>query len=262
MGPGGLVSIATGPSRQRLEGARLPDSIAVVNLVAVPLSGTVGPALYGGYKVLRRYGPNDGVVLLAETVWPGGANLVALGSDHFFTALQEDTAGLALLRALDTAVRQHSAWPSWCRASAPAGATAEPPWRLSAASAGENRGREGHVPNAPAAEIEEEARVHGQRVQDAAVLLDHLLQDGPALLDRRVEGDALDAHLFQVDHDGQRRVMAPIRRMDVSPGHREGILLRIVPDFGGGVLVVLDVVDPAAHDHAEGHGGGDSPGAS
>jgi hypothetical protein len=101
--------MATGPSRERLEGARLPESIAVINLVAVPMSGTVGGTLYGGYKVLRRYGPNDGVVLLADTVWPGGANLVALGSDHLFSQLQEDTVGLALLRALATAVRLHGA---------------------------------------------------------------------------------------------------------------------------------------------------------
>ncbi|HSF04693.1 MAG TPA: hypothetical protein VLG10_02785 [Methylomirabilota bacterium] len=107
----GLLSMATGPSRERLEGARLPDSVAVVNLVAVPVSGTVGSRLYGSYQILRRYGPNDGVVLLAHTVWPGGANLVALGSDHLFTALQEDAPALALLRAVDTAVRRHGAWP-------------------------------------------------------------------------------------------------------------------------------------------------------
>jgi hypothetical protein len=107
----GLTSMATGPSRERLEGARLPASIAVVNLVAVPVSGTVGSRLYGSYRMLRRYGPNDGVVLLADAVWPGGANLVALGSDHLLTAMQEDAQGLALLRAVDAAVRLHGARP-------------------------------------------------------------------------------------------------------------------------------------------------------
>ncbi len=106
----GLTSITTAASRERLDGARIPDSIAVVNVVAVPVSGTVGRTLYGSYKVLRRYGPNDGVVLIADTVWPGGANLVALGSDHFLTSLQEDAPGLALLRAVDHAVRLHSGW--------------------------------------------------------------------------------------------------------------------------------------------------------
>jgi hypothetical protein len=67
--------------------------------------------------MLRRDGPNDGVVLLADAVWPGGANLVALGSDHLFTELQEDGPGLALLRALDTAVRRHRAQTARDRAA-------------------------------------------------------------------------------------------------------------------------------------------------
>ena len=101
----GLTSMMTGPSRKRLEGARLPDSIAVLNLVAVPVSGTVGAKLSWTYRGLRRHGPNDGVVLLADAVWPGGANLVALGSDHFLTVLQEDAYGLALLKAFEVAIR-------------------------------------------------------------------------------------------------------------------------------------------------------------
>jgi hypothetical protein len=101
----GLTSMMTGPSRKRLEGARLPDSIAVLNLVAVPVSGTVGAKLFWTYRGLRRHGPNDGVVLLADAVWPGGANLVALGSDHFLTVLQEDAYGLALLKAFEVAIR-------------------------------------------------------------------------------------------------------------------------------------------------------------
>jgi hypothetical protein len=107
----GLTSITTATSRERLERARIPDSIAVLNVVAVPVSGTVGRRLYGSYKLMRRYGPNDGVVLLTDAVWPGGANLVALGSDHLLTELQEDAPGFALLRAVDHAVRLHSAWP-------------------------------------------------------------------------------------------------------------------------------------------------------
>src|SRR5262245_6014189 len=106
----GLTSITTSRSRERLEGARIPDSIAVLNVVAVPVSGTVGRRLYGSYKLMRQYGPNDGVVLLADAVWPGGANLVALGSDHLLTELQDDAAGFALLRAADHAVRLHNAW--------------------------------------------------------------------------------------------------------------------------------------------------------
>ena len=116
--PAGLVSLTTGPSRMRLEGARVPDSVAVVNLVAVPVSGSIGRRLSGSYRILRHHGPNDGVVLLADAIWPGGANIVALGSDHLFTPLQEDGPALALLRAVDAAVGVHRAWSS--PAAAPA----------------------------------------------------------------------------------------------------------------------------------------------
>src|SRR5207249_5897437 len=80
----GLTSMATRPSRDRLDGARLPESITVVNVVAVPLSGSVGATVWWGYRLLRPHGPNDGVVLLADAVWPGGVNIVAIGPDHLF----------------------------------------------------------------------------------------------------------------------------------------------------------------------------------
>ena len=101
----GLASMATEPSRRRLEGARLPEAITVVNVIAVPVSGSIGATVYGGYRVLLSDGPNDGVVLLADTVWPSGVNLVVLGADHLFARSREDAYILALLRAVDVAVR-------------------------------------------------------------------------------------------------------------------------------------------------------------
>ena len=89
------------------DGARLPESIAVVNVVAVPVSGSVGATVWGGYRVLRSHGPNDGVVLLADTVWPGGANVVAIGPDHLFAPREDDAQSLALLRAVDVAAQLH-----------------------------------------------------------------------------------------------------------------------------------------------------------
>ena len=103
----GLTSMATGPSRKRLEGVRLPESIAVINLVAVPVSGSVGTKVVLGYNMLHPHGPNDGVVLLADAVWPGGANIVALGADHLFVSRQHEAHDMALLRALQFAVRLH-----------------------------------------------------------------------------------------------------------------------------------------------------------
>jgi hypothetical protein len=107
----GLTSLATEPRRQRLAGLQLPGSITVLNVVAVPVSGSVGYQVFSGYQVLISEGPNDGVVLLADTVWPGGVNLVALGADHLFAKWREDAYTLALLRAVDVAVRFYGASP-------------------------------------------------------------------------------------------------------------------------------------------------------
>lgn len=102
-----MVSMATEASHERLRGARMPESIAVVNLVAVPLSGTVGATVFWGYKILRRHGPNDGAVLLADTVWPGGINVVALGPDHLFAPRENDAHSLAMLRTIAVAIQLH-----------------------------------------------------------------------------------------------------------------------------------------------------------
>jgi hypothetical protein len=106
-----LASLATGPSRRRLEGRRMPETITVLNVVAVPVSGSVGYQVYGGYQVLGSYGANDGVVLLADTVWPNGINLAALGADHLFFRWREDAYVLAMLRAMDVAVRRYGPTP-------------------------------------------------------------------------------------------------------------------------------------------------------
>jgi len=107
-----LTSLATKPSRRRLEGRRLPEAITVLNIVAVPVSGSVGYHVYAGYQVLESHGPNDGVVLLADTVWPNGINLVALGSDHLFFRWRDDAYVMALLRAVDLAVRRYGPTPA------------------------------------------------------------------------------------------------------------------------------------------------------
>jgi hypothetical protein len=105
----GLASMATARSHERLRDRRLPESMAVVNVIAVPLSRTVGVKVWAGYRLLRQHGPNDGVVLLADTVWPGGANVVSIGPDHLFSPREDDAHTLALLRAIDAAVRLRSA---------------------------------------------------------------------------------------------------------------------------------------------------------
>jgi len=101
----GMVSMGTEASRERLRGARMPESIAVVNVIAVPLSGSVGLTVWFGYNLLRGHGPSDGAVLLADTAWPGGVNIVAIGPDHLFAPRKDDAHTLAMLRAVAVAIR-------------------------------------------------------------------------------------------------------------------------------------------------------------
>lgn len=104
----GLEAMGSEQVRGLLAGAEIPESVAVVNLVAVPVSGSVGRMIKGGYWFMRNSGPTDGVVPLADAVWPGGVNLVALGSDHLLLDMRSDEPGMALMRALRFAILQHA----------------------------------------------------------------------------------------------------------------------------------------------------------
>src|SRR5262249_28830156 len=103
----GVESLETTHSRQRLETLRLAETITVLNIVAVPVSGSVGYQVLWGYHVLTPHGPNDGVVLLADTVWPGGINIVGLGADHLLGRWRDDAYVLAMLRVLDAPIRNY-----------------------------------------------------------------------------------------------------------------------------------------------------------
>jgi hypothetical protein len=103
----GVLALRPAPSRARLAGATIPESVAIVNLVAVPVSGTVGKTVRGGYWIMRKHGPTDGVVPIGDSLWPTGVNVVALGADHLLGDFRNDLHGFALLRTIAYAVVQH-----------------------------------------------------------------------------------------------------------------------------------------------------------
>ena len=63
---------------------RLPPRILVVQYVATPLSGDIADDVRDRYNYLRKYGPNDGLTLLADELVPHANTIVELGFDHFF----------------------------------------------------------------------------------------------------------------------------------------------------------------------------------
>jgi hypothetical protein len=96
MDPLGRESMTMALSRQRFASFRVPDHILVVNYFGIPVSGSVSFWMRRSYSPLRKYGPNDGNVLLADMVFPGGVTLTQLGSDHFMSNRPLDMSTVAL----------------------------------------------------------------------------------------------------------------------------------------------------------------------
>jgi len=94
--PEGRESITTARSRQRFVSFRVPEHVLVVNYFGIPVSGSISFLARRGFFSLEKYGPNDGVVLLSDTIFPSGVILAELGSDHFLFNKDTDIKTVAL----------------------------------------------------------------------------------------------------------------------------------------------------------------------
>jgi hypothetical protein len=92
----GVESMSVARSRQRFESFRVPEHLLVVNFFGIPLSGSVSFRARRGFFPMRKYGPNDGMVLLADMIFPGGITVAELGSDHFLMDQHLDVTAVAL----------------------------------------------------------------------------------------------------------------------------------------------------------------------
>jgi hypothetical protein len=94
--PAGPESMSTSRGRERFNSFNIPRSVLVVNYFGIPTIGNVsffGRKVYSG---LRKYGPNDGVLLLGDMIYPGGVTLTRLGSDHMGMNKHIDVATVAV----------------------------------------------------------------------------------------------------------------------------------------------------------------------
>lgn len=92
----GKESLAPARSRQRFDTLRVPDHVLVVNYVGIPLTGSISFWARRGFASLRKYGPNDGVSLLSDIIFPGGLTVADLGNDHFMGGKPSDITTVAL----------------------------------------------------------------------------------------------------------------------------------------------------------------------
>ena len=96
----GVESLGTQRSRQRFAELQVPSHIFVLNYFGIPLADSVSWLGRSGYAELRAHGPNDGVSLLADLVYPGGITLVEVGRDHFLLDEQTEAAAIGLALAV------------------------------------------------------------------------------------------------------------------------------------------------------------------
>ncbi len=94
--PAGAESMSVARSQERFKSFHVPQHILVVNFFGIPVSGSVGFRARRGFFPMQKYGPNDGIVLLADTMYPDGITLIELGSDHFLMDQHLDITAVAL----------------------------------------------------------------------------------------------------------------------------------------------------------------------
>jgi hypothetical protein len=96
----GKESLTTPRSRQRFDSFHIPEHLLVVNYVGIPVTGTISFWGRRNFNALRKYGPNDGISLLADMVIPGGVTLADLENDHFMRGRPLDITTVALTIAV------------------------------------------------------------------------------------------------------------------------------------------------------------------
>jgi hypothetical protein len=91
-----LPGLTTAASRARMNSIRLPRHILVVQYVGAPLSGDISDDVTDRYTYLRKYGPNDGLTLLADKLVPHGITIIEPSVDHFYRDPEINLKSLAI----------------------------------------------------------------------------------------------------------------------------------------------------------------------
>lgn len=105
--PAGPESMATSRSRQRFDLFNIPRMVLVINYFGIPTIGNVSFFGRKVYSALRKYGPNDGVLLLGDMIFPGAVTLTRLGADHMGMNDHIDVATIALAMTVIEWLKYH-----------------------------------------------------------------------------------------------------------------------------------------------------------
>jgi hypothetical protein len=91
-----IPGITTVLSRRRMTELRFLKSLLILDYVGAPLSGQVAADVKGRWRTLARYGPNDGLTLLADEVLNSGRVVFEIGQDHYYRDPEINLKALAL----------------------------------------------------------------------------------------------------------------------------------------------------------------------
>jgi hypothetical protein len=94
--PEGVKSLTAARSRERFKSFHVPEHLLVVNYFGIPTLGSISFMARRGFFPLRKHGPNDGLILLPDMIFPGGVTLTRLGRDHIQVNVQLDITAVAL----------------------------------------------------------------------------------------------------------------------------------------------------------------------
>lgn len=86
-------------SRERAEGLKTPEHIAIYNYLGLSLSGNISDFARDKYGMMHHLGPNDGLTLLPDIVAPHSLTVLSPTTDHFFAedpAINQKTLALLL----------------------------------------------------------------------------------------------------------------------------------------------------------------------
>ena len=92
-------SLTTRVLRERFEQLSIPTDIQVFNYISMSLSGDISDFGWDKYLLMRFNGPNDGLSLLPDLLFPEGRTIVSPKGDHFFAEdplIEEKSVALIL----------------------------------------------------------------------------------------------------------------------------------------------------------------------
>ena len=105
----GMHSMTTERRREAYKRIKTHDDLLIVNYIGIPVTGTISREVRDSYIVLRPYGPNDGLNLLADLIAPNSVTLADFGRDHYMV---DETLRQRTVALVNTTVQ----WLESCKA--------------------------------------------------------------------------------------------------------------------------------------------------